>query len=132
MARVIGAIRDKWLALGGERSFLGQPVTDELKTVDGVGRFNRFQGGVIFFLSENGAHEVHGNILDKWQSLSFVRSFLGFPITDEIAFSEGGRASIFQHGGIYFWNDTGPIELKQVVARFTGLHAFGITDGPGL
>jgi hypothetical protein len=27
MPSVIGAIRDKWLALGGESSFLGQPET---------------------------------------------------------------------------------------------------------
>jgi uncharacterized protein with LGFP repeats len=48
MPNVIGAIRDKWLALGGPSSFLGQPLTDELGTPDGVGRFNHFQGGSIY------------------------------------------------------------------------------------
>src|SRR5262245_53087224 len=45
MPSVIGAIRDKWLALGGPQSFLGQPLTDESSTPDGIGRFNHFQGG---------------------------------------------------------------------------------------
>ena len=130
MPTVIGAIRDKWLALGGASSFLGEPLSDELPTIDGVGRFNRFQGGVIFWSPTTGAFEVHGAILEKWQSLGFERSFLGYPTTDEIEFSEGGRANIFQGGGIYWWADTGPIELKEVVVRYTGLNCFGETDEP--
>ena len=66
---VIGAIRVKWLALGGPSSFLGQPITDELTPPDGKGRFNHFQGGSIYWTPELGAHEVHGSILEKWKSL---------------------------------------------------------------
>lgn len=39
---VQGRIRDKWADLGWENSSLGYPVTDELTTPDGVGRFNHF------------------------------------------------------------------------------------------
>jgi uncharacterized protein with LGFP repeats len=63
MPNVIGAIRDKWLALGGPSSFLGQPLTDELGTPDGVGRFNHFQGGSIYWTPTIGAHRrqaAHG------------------------------------------------------------------------
>lgn len=38
---VMGAIREKWRALGWER-FFGYPTTDETGTPDGVGRFNHF------------------------------------------------------------------------------------------
>jgi uncharacterized protein with LGFP repeats len=41
---VHGRIRDKWAALGGERGFLGFPLTDESPTLDGRGRFNQFEG----------------------------------------------------------------------------------------
>ena len=46
---VHGDIRGKWADLGWERSFLGFPVTDETGTPDGVGRFNHFQGGSIYW-----------------------------------------------------------------------------------
>ncbi len=42
---VCGAIRDKWVSLGGENSFLGYPLTDETATPDGIGRYNHFQSG---------------------------------------------------------------------------------------
>ena len=46
---VHGAIRGLWAQLGWERSFLGYPTTDETTTPDGVGRFNHFQGGSIYW-----------------------------------------------------------------------------------
>ena len=35
--------------LGGVKGFLGYPLTDETVTPDGVGRFNGFQGGSIYW-----------------------------------------------------------------------------------
>ncbi|WP_424097626.1 LGFP repeat-containing protein [Moorena producens] len=46
---VHGLIRDKWADLGWERSFLGYPITDETVTPDGIGRYNHFQGGSIYW-----------------------------------------------------------------------------------
>jgi hypothetical protein len=129
---VIGAIRDKWMALGGVFSFLGEPVTDELGTPDGIGRFNRFQGGMIYWTPETGAHEIHGAILAKWEALGFEQSFLGYPISDESNFPEGGRVSVFQRGAIYWWPDTGAIELNEVIVHYTGLICFGETDNDQL
>jgi hypothetical protein len=126
--KAIGAIREKWLELGGENGFLGEPQTNELKTPDGVGRYNHFQGGSIYWTPATGAHEVHGDIRDKWASLGWERSFLGYPVSDEMDFSEGGRVSIFQNGSIYWWPDTGAIALKGVIVHYTGLICFGETD----
>ena len=53
---VHGAIRGLWSQLGWERSFLGYPATDELTTPDGVGRYNHFQGGSIYWTPQTGAH----------------------------------------------------------------------------
>lgn len=82
MHTVVGDIRLKWLALGGPTSFLGQPLIDELSTPDGFGRFNRFEGGMIYWTPTLGAYEVHGAILDKWSALGFEQSFLGYPVSD--------------------------------------------------
>src|SRR6185295_11918539 len=109
MPTVIGAIRDKWIQLGGATSFLGEPLTDETSTPDGVGRYNHFQGGSIYWTPATGAHEVHGAIRDKWESMGWERSWLGYPVTDEIDFPEGGRVNSFERGQIYWWPDTGPI-----------------------
>ncbi|RYE17250.1 MAG: hypothetical protein EOP45_16120, partial [Sphingobacteriaceae bacterium] len=56
------------------------------------------------------------------------RSYLGYPTSDELNFSEGGRANSFQHGDIYWWGDTGAIDLKDVILHYTGLYCFGETD----
>jgi len=100
---VQGFIRAKWAAFGGEQSFLGYPVTDELTTPDGVGRFSHFQGGSIYWTPNTGAHEVHGLIRDKWSELGWELSSLGYPTSDEVLFSDGAtRLNTFQNGCIYW------------------------------
>jgi uncharacterized protein with LGFP repeats len=47
MVTVIGAINDKWNAMGAGNSPLKQPVTNEQPTFDGVGRWQQFQGGIL-------------------------------------------------------------------------------------
>ncbi|OUJ75795.1 LGFP repeat-containing protein [Hymenobacter crusticola] len=103
-----GAIGSKWAALGGAASFLGQPTTNELSTPDGVGRFNHFQGGSIYWTPQLGAHEIHGSIRDKWASIGWERSGLGYPITDETTTPDKiGRFNHFQGGSIYWSPQTG-------------------------
>jgi uncharacterized protein with LGFP repeats len=96
---VHGDIRVKWARSGGVRSFLGYPVTDETGTPDGVGRFNHFQGGSIYWTPETGAQEVHGDIRERWASMGWERSRLGYPTSDERSW-ERGRLSDFQGGSI--------------------------------
>ena len=125
---VYGAIREKWASVGWERHYLGYPVTDELGTPDGVGRFNHFTGGSIYWTPNTWAHIVNGVIRSRWEELGWESSYLGYPTTDEADLSDGGRANEFERGGIYWWPDTGAIDLRDVVIHYTGLHAFGETD----
>lgn len=82
---VHGAIRQKYLELGAEASFLGYPTTDELGTPDGVGRFNHFQAGSIYWTPSVWAHEVHGLIRGYWADHGWERNAaLGYPISDEL------------------------------------------------
>jgi hypothetical protein len=116
---VHGAIRGLYSALGWERSFLGYPLTNENTTPDGVGRYNHFQGGSIYWTPATGAQEVHGAIRSHWASLGWERSFLGYPTSNElVVYGGAGRISHFQHGSIY-WSPTAGI---RVLREFVRIH----------
>ncbi len=89
---------------------LGFPTTDELPTPDTRGRFNHFQTGSIYWTPQTGAHEVHGLIRDKWASMGWERSFLGYPVSDEKP-HDHGRVSNFEHGRI-IWTPESGIQVK--------------------
>jgi hypothetical protein len=128
---VHGAILTKYLELGAEGGNLAYPISDELATSGGEGRYSHFERGSIFWSYPTGAREIHGAIRDKWASLGWEKSWLGYPISDEQACSEDGRMSQFQNGAIYWWPDTGPIALGPVVLRYKGLYCFGESAGVG-
>lgn len=113
---VHGSIRGKYAALGWEKSFLKYPLTNETTTPDGIGRFNHFQGGSIYWSPSTGAWEVHGNIRAHWASLGWERSALGYPISDElVVYGGAGRISHFQHGSIYWSATAGARVLRERV-----------------
>jgi hypothetical protein len=116
-----GDIYKKWQALGGLK--WGKPDTDELPCPDGRGRYNHFNNGgaTISWSPETGAFSIVGDIRTRWAELGWERSYLGYPTSDESDFPDGGRVSAFQHGGIYWWPDTGAIDINDVVINYTGL-----------
>lgn len=71
---------------------------------------------------------VIGEIRKKWLALGGEKSWLGNPISNETKFTEGGRVSYFQRGAIYWWPDTGAIELDDVIVHYTGLICFSETS----
>ena len=73
---------------------LGYPKTGELVTPDGVGRYNHFENGSIYWTQATGAHEVRGLIQAKWYELGWEKSDLGYPLTDE--HGDGGRSGPLQ------------------------------------
>ena len=115
-----GPIRDQWEALGGPTGLLGYPITDEtpvMRESRVVGRFVRFEHGVIYWSSSTGAHEVHGAILSEWEnSWGGATGALGFPISDETSTPKsGGRFNDFEQGCLV-WHPSG--------SPFVGVHAF--------
>lgn len=113
-----GLIRLRWSSLGWERSFLGYPLTDESTTPDGVGRYNHFQGGSIYWSPSSGAWEVHGAIRGKYSQLGWERSFLGYPLTNETTTPDGfGRFNHFQGGSIYWSPGTGAWEVHGAIRQ---------------
>lgn len=110
---VHGAIRVKWAQLGGHRSVLGYPVGDEAGCGPGAGRFNHFEGGSVYWREDIGAHEVHGAIRDKWASMGWQDSSLGYPMTDERG-APDLRANTFQHGTIT-WTPAGGAVVRPKI-----------------
>jgi uncharacterized protein with LGFP repeats len=118
-------IMAKYRQLGTVNSVLRFPVTGELRTADGVGAYNHFQGGSIYWSAASGAHEVHGPIRSKWAALGWERGFLRYPVSDEAAVT-GGRASQFQGGNIYWSSTTGAREVHgPILTRYLSLGGSG-------
>ena len=98
-------------------SWIGNPKdegagADEGPLPDGRGRVRDFDNGSIYWSPETGAHEVHGAIRDKWASLGWERSRLGFPTSDERTPPDGhGRISEFE-GGVIVWTPEGGAVMK--------------------
>ena len=122
---VQGAIRDHWAAMGWERSVLGYPVTDEGTTPNKIGRFSYFSGhGAIYWTASGGAWSIRGAILDKWASMGWETSVLGFPVTDEGTTPDGvGRFNHFSAnaqpsdviGSIYWTPSTAAHEVQGLI-----------------
>lgn len=119
-----GEIYKKWRELGGLA--WGKPDTDESPCADGTGRYNHFNHGAntIMWSPQTGANGVGGDIHQRWAALGWERCYLGYPISDEVDLPDGGRVNAFQHGGIYWWPDTGAIDLNDVSVAYTGLVCF--------
>ena len=109
---VRGSIELVYLDKGGPSGVLGLPLTDETPTADGSGRYNRFEGGAVYW-SPLSLGEVHGAIFQRWAELSpgqptLERSVLGYPVTNEDPTPDGvGRVNHFQGGKIYWTPTTG-------------------------
>jgi uncharacterized protein with LGFP repeats len=111
-----GAIREKWKSIGWEQSALGYPVTDESVTPDRIGRYNHFQHGSIYWTPSTDAHEIHGAIREKWKSMGWELSQLGYPVTDESLTPDGvGRYNHFQNGSIYWTPSTNAHEIHGAI-----------------
>jgi uncharacterized protein with LGFP repeats len=114
--KVGGAIGTKYMDLGGRTGFLGYALTDELATPNKPGRFNHFQNGSIYWSASTGAHEIQGAIRDKWASLGWENSFLGFPTTNETSTPDKvGRFNHFEGGSIYWSPNTGAHEVHGAI-----------------
>lgn len=120
---VQGAIREKWLALGGSSGFLGFPISDETAVLKGgheVGRSSQFEGGTIYWSGATGAYSVHGAIRDRYlTTYNGPIGTLGFPTSDETASPGGGkRYNNFEHGCITWTASSGALQT------FTSLDIF--------
>ncbi|MFB9377903.1 hypothetical protein ACFFKU_10415 [Kineococcus gynurae] len=107
---VVGAIRDRWLALGGARGVLGEARTCELVLATRGGRVTHFAGGSVYWSPATGAWDVRGAIRDRWARAGWETSSLGYPRTGEIPLRSTatvGAFSAFEGGSVYWSPRTG-------------------------
>lgn len=118
-ARVVqGSIRDRYRGMGGPRSPLALPITHEMRTPNGVGRYNAFQGGSIYWTPATGAREIRGAIREAWGRLGWENGALGFPVSDELGTPDRlGRFNHFQGGSIYWTGATGAREVRGSIKQ---------------
>ena len=108
---VSGDIAKLWDKVGREVK-TGFPLTDEVTTPDGRGRFNHFNGGAsIYWTPETGPHLIDGEIRKAWQAAGWEQG-LGYPTTDVIGLAGGGLFAHFEGGAsrpasIYYTEATG-------------------------
>jgi hypothetical protein len=128
---MLNPLRDKWASLGWEGSVLGYPTGDTSPIIapdSSIGLAQTYERGIILWSQPTGAHELHGNIWHKYETLD--RNKIGFPTSDEQPFPDSGRVNTFQHGGIYWWPDTGAIPIiGRVSVDFIGLKCFEKQEG---
>ncbi|SED28345.1 LGFP repeat-containing protein [Streptomyces sp. 2112.3] len=101
---VSGAILDKYIAMDDVSSPLKCPVTDEMTTPDGRGRYTHFQNGSIYWSAATGAHPVWGAVRDKWQAMGWETSALGYPKSDELKNADGKGVRQEFEGGTVYWS----------------------------
>lgn len=99
-----GAIHRRWLALGDLQG-PGFPLTDELTTPDGRGRYNHFERSSIYWTPMTGAVEVSGEIKQAWARGGWERGPLGYPVAppsrmpgSSTEFQDFERGSLYANG----------------------------------
>jgi len=86
----------------------------------GVGFYQLYQNGAIYWRQNVGAHWIHGAIYQKYLQLKGEDGLLGFPVSDELtAMDTVGRFSNFEKGSIYWHPLSGAFEIHgQVKAKW--------------
>lgn len=116
---VHGDIRAKYNAFGAADGVLGLPTTDETGTPDGIGRFNHFEDGSIYWTLNTGPMMVRGVIRDMWAAQGWENSQeFGYPVIDYLTTTGNPPEhwNGFQNGGIYSKNDIAAEALVAEIA----------------
>jgi uncharacterized protein with LGFP repeats len=117
----LGAISQRFAALGNEAGVLGFPTADPVVLAGGVGRHQLFQHGNISWHPSLGAFETLGAVAVRYRTSRMEAGGLGYPIAHPIAVGKdgAGRASAFQHGRITWHPDLGAAKLLKATIATT-------------
>lgn len=122
---IAGAIRSNWASAGAQNGKLGYPTSDEGRGLRNGGAYQAFQGGRIHWSRATGAHSTRGGILSSWAASGYERGVLGYPTTNEYAFS-GGAAQNFQAGTVTWTARAGArIVAGAIGAKFNSARTLG-------
>lgn len=106
------------------KNVLGQPVGtyQDLRSRDGCA--HEYQGGIVIH-QDSQAFAINGAIFFKWKALGGLGSFLGVPLTDELATPDSvGRYNHFTHGSIYWRPCIGAFEVHGLIRNVWAAHGW--------
>lgn len=95
---VRGAIKSRYLKLGGSSSTLGYPTSGEIAVPGGV--YQQYEDGRIYWSAETGARAVTGDVLLQYSSVGGESGILGYP-QGPVKPAYDGNYQAFQRGRIY-------------------------------
>jgi hypothetical protein len=116
-SEVHGDVLARYLAVGGPAGSLGFPRTNGLVGANGIGQYNQFEHGSIYWFPLLGAYVVTGPIRDKWLEMDAEKGPLGFPKSDVKVLAGQGQVCHFQYGSIYYHPDHGAHYVCGPVAQ---------------
>lgn len=141
-----GDILAKYKANNGVAQ-LGLPTTDETGTPDGIGRYNHFEKGSIYWTPDTGPMFVTGMVRARWAAAGWENGPLGYPVADTYHVpglyppdNPKVAWSLFQNGAIIQTKDgvkeagtanLSPERLRIMLRKFVddGLHRAGQSLG---
>ena len=94
-------IEKKWASMGGADGVLGKPYGESRKTIDGNGKYQRFDNGSIYWNPDSGAFYIYGVVESKYTKMGYESSYLGFPTSDTIDLGDKRSYNNFTGGVIY-------------------------------
>ncbi|WP_410599970.1 AbfB domain-containing protein [Amycolatopsis sp. lyj-90] len=100
---ILFPILTKYWSMGGHKVPANLPVVDNLFLPDGVGRATHLESGrSIYWSPSTDSRLIFGAIRELWEKMGWERSWLGYPISDEmdVPGEPGKRRSMFQFGNI--------------------------------
>lgn len=88
---------DRWQSLGGTTSWVGAPISSEVKVAGGLAA--RFDGASLYWSSGTGSHYLTGALIGAYARAGGPAGDLGFPRTDTEK-GDGYVRAYFQKGRI--------------------------------
>ena len=129
---VCGAIRELYDSIGGPKSFLTFPKSNELTNPDGIGKRSEFVNGFIYWHPKTGAHTVSIPATVVWAKHGWERGHFGYPMTNDIALGEGWYKQKYQGGYIYTRNSIPAVQAGiqgRIYDKWQGMGAQKSTLG---
>ena len=101
-----GEVYRRFSAQGYEGGPLGWPTIDTSPTAGGVGRWQSFAGGTVYWSAASGARVMSGPIYDRFVRTGYEGGPLGWPTSDVLP--TGGRDGTYQtyQRGAVYWSPT--------------------------
>ena len=129
---VCGAIRELYDSIGGPKSFLTFPKSNELTNPDGIGKRSEFVNGFIYWHPKTGAHTVSVPATVVWAKHGWERGHFGYPMTNDIALGDSWYKQKYQGGYIYTRNSIPAVQAGiqgRIYDKWQGMGAQKSTLG---